>query len=125
MPTVDRLRASGRLVHEPADLTFGGALSPLADELATGRLTWSDLTARVQSATGQQLGGLLSDSRFADDEQRVADSLVAVKLASGAPDVDAVALVRLRQLFDALHRAAQGSAPTTGTVSRRTLALPE
>lgn len=118
-----QLRLSDRLAFGAHGLTYGPSLAPLADEVANGKVRAGELAARVHDTTGMKLAALVDDDRFQSDEARVADTLVAVKLASGAPDVDAVGLARLRQLFDAMHRVLDGEVPD-GPVPLRTLALP-
>ncbi|MEU8133890.1 hypothetical protein [Streptodolium elevatio] len=89
--------------------------------LAAGPIPLADLRAVVAKTTTATIEQIVANAGFDVDRSRLANTLVAVKLVSGAPGIDARGLGAAAQAYDALSRAADGADP----VPLRPLVLPE
>lgn len=104
------------------DLKFRAVSKAVADAIGTKPMALEDLVALVKAQTGKKPADLIGDAGFQNDEQRVADSLVAMKVLSNSLSGDAPGLARLAQGYDAIRLA---GAASEDPVALRVLSIAE
>jgi hypothetical protein len=100
-------------------LGFAAAVDAAAIAIGTGSMSAGDLDKLLKKVAGKTAAQIANDAQFSGEEQRVADTLCAMKLLSGSQGGDAPGLARLAQGYDAIKRAVGGADP----VGLRVLAL--
>jgi hypothetical protein len=123
-PSFTDAKASRRVAKEDAtaylakqgvlgveDLAYGKAAAAARQTLAAGPRPLADLVKAVEAASGEKIEQTVGAPRFDDDEQRLADALVATKLLSDSMRCDAPELAQYAQGCDAIRRAAAGTDP--------------
>ncbi|WTW92503.1 hypothetical protein OG216_03540 [Streptomycetaceae bacterium NBC_01309] len=103
------------------DLSIATTALAVHAALAAGPIPLADLRTVVATTTATSIENLVAAAGFDLDRSRLANTLVAVKLVSGVPGIDARGLGVAAQAYDALSRAADGADP----VPLRPLVLPE
>jgi hypothetical protein len=109
------------LISSPDDLKFAAAAGIVAGAIGSGSISAKDLSAVVKKETGNTPAELAGAQEFAADEERLADSLVAMKLLSDSLGSDAPGLARLAQGYDAIRQTANGADP----IALRVLSIAE
>ncbi len=105
------------------ELMFGAvALSARSAAEGEDAPTAGDLAGLVAGA-GPSLTKVVGDDRFGQEEQLLADLLVATKLVSDSAGTDAAGLANAAQGYDLLRRAA--AAKSTDAVPLRPLQMPD
>lgn len=97
----------------PKDLAFDKAALAVTSALAAGPLAAAKVSSITKAESGSTAADALADARFAADEARLADSLVAMKLLSNSSGADAPTLAKLAQGYHAIRLAASGRDPVT------------
>ena len=77
-------------------LKYAAIAFDVASKLAQAPMRASDVDKMVKTATGKVCTGAIADARFDEEEARLADSLVAMKLLSDSARGDAPGLARIR-----------------------------
>jgi hypothetical protein len=115
-----KLLASKTLLRRTEDLRYGDLALTVRAALDAGTVPAAALQDLVKKRSGKRATDLTGDDRFAAEEGSLADTLVAAKLVSGTPDLDARGLAAAAQGYDALRRLADGADP----VGLRPLQMP-
>lgn len=115
-----KLLASRNLLRRTDDLRYGDLALAVRAALDAGPLPAPKLQDLVKTHIGKRATDLTGDDRFTAEESALADTLVAAKLVSGTPDIDARGLAAAAQGYDALRRLADGVDP----VQLRPLQMP-
>jgi hypothetical protein len=102
---------SNRFVRSTFGLAGGTIANAVVTAVRGGTATNADLAQLIEKATGHTAADMVADARFKDEESRIGDSLVAMKLLSSSAGGDAPALARLVQGYDAIHQVADGRDP--------------
>jgi len=93
------------------DLAYGKVGAAARQALADSPRKLADMVKAVEAAAGKKIAKVIGDAAFANDETRLADSLIAMKLLSDSKQGDAPALAQYAQGYDAIRRAAAGTDP--------------
>lgn len=109
---------AGKMVSA-AQLGSAAAADAAAVAIGPAAISASDLDVLLQKVVGKTAAQIAGDAKFPGEEQRLADTLCAMKLLSGSHGGDAPGLARLVQGYDAIKRAAGGTDP----IRLRVLAL--
>lgn len=96
------------------ELKFRAVALAVAEAIGTTPMAAKDVAELVKKECGKKPADLIADAGFGRDEQRVADSLVAMKMLSDSMKGDAPGLARLAQGYDAIRRASEGGADPIG-----------
>ena len=86
-----------------AALTFPVVARAVTDAVGTGSMSVEELVVLVKTQTARKPADLIGDASFQKDEERVADSLVAMKALSNSLSGDAPGLATLAQLPPRFH----------------------
>jgi len=111
---------SQRLVHSTAELSHGAAAVAVHDAVAAGPLPLEQVRRIVEIVTGQGLWAVADDPALHSEIRRVAETLVATRLAADSAGTDSHGLAAAAQGYDVILRAACGQDP----VGLRPLAMP-
>lgn len=111
--------ANNKHVKSGYGLKYADVALDVAIALAAGARPVVDIEKIVIEKTGNGCAKAIADAAFDDEEQLLANSLVAMKLLSNSSSGDAPGLAQLAQGFDAIRRAAGDME----TVSPRVLSI--
>ncbi|MBO0901167.1 hypothetical protein J1G43_14470 [Cellulomonas sp. zg-ZUI22] len=111
---------SEHAVRRVEDLRAGSVAVRVQHVLSAGHVPLAVLADAVEAVGGRDVATVVADETFGTEEGALADTLVATKILSGWPDVDAAGLAAAAQGYDALRRASQGEDP----VGLRPLQMP-
>ncbi len=111
---------SGRLVHSADDLAHGATAVAVHDAVAAGPVPLEQVHRIVEGITGLGLSAVADDPGLRSDSRRVAETLVATRLAADSAGTDSRGLAAAAQGYDVIQRAARGQDP----VGLRPLAMP-
>ncbi len=111
---------SGRLVRSAAELAHGGAAVAVHDAVAAGPVPLDQVHRIVERVTGRGLSAVAGDQGLRSDCRRVAETLIATRLAADSAGTDSRGLAAAAQGYDVIRRAACGQDP----VGLRPLAMP-
>jgi hypothetical protein len=106
-----RFLASGQALRGVDDLGYPATALAVQDGLGAGPATAAQLAAIVAKTTSDTIDTIVSSTVFHDDQRRLADTLVALKLLSGVSGYDARGLAAAAQGYDALAAAGHGADP--------------
>lgn len=104
------------------ELTFHVVARAVTDAVGTGSMSVEELVVLVKTQTTRKPADLIGDASFQKDEERVADSLVAMKALSNSLSGDAPGLAKLAQGYDAIRRAGEGK---EDSIALRVLSISE
>jgi hypothetical protein len=99
---------SGGFVVQGMNLAYADPALKVVAALRSGPLPAAQISSLVQAATGTTVADLTSKPAFADEEKRIVDTLVAMKLLSNSTGGDAPGLYEVEQGYDAMKLAAAG-----------------
>jgi hypothetical protein len=102
-------------------LAFVSTALAVNAKVGSGSIPAKEVSAIIQKETGSTVAKVVADPRFAADEARLSDSLVAMKLLSDSSGGDAPGLAELAQGYDVIRQVASGRDP----ISMRVLSLPD
>jgi hypothetical protein len=94
-------------------LKYAAIAFDVASKLTQAPMRASNIDEMVKTVTGKLCTGVIADARFDEEEARLADSLVAMKLLSDSAGGDAPGLARIAQGYDAIRLVAGGRDPVT------------
>lgn len=100
---------SDKPVRDPSRLKFARPARSVARALAAGPKPTREIRGLVEAESGMALAALLQDAAFSAERERIADTLVAVKVLSRSEGIDAPELALLESGYDAIVRATSES----------------
>ena len=100
-------------ILNPDELAYASAARAVSALLRAGPATAAAISGELKAANGNTAKGAVADKRFAAEEVRIADTLVAMKVLSNSSGADAPALLQLAQGYQAIRLAASGRDPVS------------
>ena len=107
-------------VFSPDDLKFSGVARAVVNAIGSASISAKELEILIKKETAIAPVELAGIQQFGEEEEKIANALVAMKLLSDSLGCDAPGLAKLAQGYDAIRQVADGVNP----ISLRVLSIP-